>query len=312
MRQRTFFFQLATAVAAAGLLCMLVYTGLGWAVWSSQPWLLRLLGKDTFGRWRTSYAEAAARLLPGDEDGDGVCDGLEFFYRTDPKVAAIHPRFTVLNSRDGGREEARGVYDIPMSRKLLVPWGAPFTAHCRLLVAGEEHTFPAGFSLCIRPPVPVAVALPGQPPQANVLTVPVSRNGEFSFDLLLLPWALQNPRTRNALVLTDTSGGEIYSALWVTSIWPEPPVDPVVRAHEPTRHARYRTVDLHWPAVPASAEAILLESREAAGTAEWHPLLILAGPETRATVAQKIGGLFVPQVQELQYRVVPIHFEPPQ
>ncbi|HSI11192.1 MAG TPA: hypothetical protein VK961_04075 [Chthoniobacter sp.] len=311
MRYRSLFIRLGLAMVSVVLLCVLVYAGLGWVVWSSQPWLIGFLGKETFARWRTSYAEAATRLFPGDEDGDGVCDGLEFFYRTDPKISASHPHLTVLNSRGGGREEAKASYDIPMAHKLLVPWGAPMTAHCRLLVAGAEHSFPAHFSLHIRPPTPVAVALPGQPPRAKELIVPVNRNGEFSFDLQLLPWALQNPRSRTALMFGNASWTDLYGTFWVTSIWPETPISPTVQVNEPTRKDKYRLVGLHWPPVSSSAEAILLESREAVATAEWHPLLILAGPETNATVTQKVEGLFAPQVKELLYRVVPIHFEPP-
>lgn len=311
MRYRSLFLRLGLAIVAVAFLCALVYTGLGWAVWSSQAWLIRLLGKDSFARWRTSYAEAAARLFSSDQDGDGVCDGLEFFYRTDPKFAPSHPRLSVLNSRGGGREQATATYDIPMARKLLVPWGASMTAHCRLLVAGEEHTFPANFSLHIRPPTPVAVALPGQPPRAKELDIPVGRDGGFSFDVQLLPSALNNPRTRNALLFGNTAGTDLYGTFWVTSIWPEPPVAPTIHSNEPARNAKYRMVGLRWPPVPASAEAILLESRDATGANEWRPLLILAGPETNATVAQKIEGLFVPRVKELEYRVVPIHFEPP-
>lgn len=36
------------------------------------------------------------RLSPGNADGDGVCDGLEYFYRSDPKVAASHPPIPLL------------------------------------------------------------------------------------------------------------------------------------------------------------------------------------------------------------------------
>src|SRR5947207_8702537 len=73
--------------------CLAGYIGLGWAVWSGQGWLLRAVGSHKYQRLYRSYENVAVGLFPGDRDGDGACDGLEYFRGTDANSASNHPSF---------------------------------------------------------------------------------------------------------------------------------------------------------------------------------------------------------------------------
>lgn len=66
------------------LLCLTAYLGLGWAIWDRAPWLRAHLSSSQFYRLERAYARALCGLLSGDRDSDGIRDGAEIFWRTDP------------------------------------------------------------------------------------------------------------------------------------------------------------------------------------------------------------------------------------
>jgi hypothetical protein len=85
---RPFLLRLTLAIAAMLLLCLAAYLGLGWAVWDQAPWLSAHLSSSQRYRLERAYARALCGLLSGDRDSDGIRDGAEIFWRTDPVAPA--------------------------------------------------------------------------------------------------------------------------------------------------------------------------------------------------------------------------------
>src|SRR5436853_5461125 len=83
-------FRLALVLAGVVLLCAGVYLGLGWAVRSRQDWLLRILSERRVDALDLSYRRAVSALLDRDSDGDGFCDGMEWYSGSDPKNPQSH------------------------------------------------------------------------------------------------------------------------------------------------------------------------------------------------------------------------------
>ena len=208
-----------------------------------------------------AYADAAATLLPGDADGDGVCDGLEYFFQTDPHNPASHPHLGISNSPgnlalsgDLGSE-----FFIPTDHRLFVRHEERQHLQCWMLIANEPHPMPAGFQVRLTPSADLAVALPGGPPAPGALLVPVARDGTIPFDVLFRPGHAAHPRLEESVDFTDPASNRKYTSMKIKQIWEDPPLDLTVDwAHR--KPGAPGAVRHSWPTVPDTAEAVVLEA----------------------------------------------------
>jgi hypothetical protein len=100
---RSPFVWIALGVPAALLLLLAGYIGLGWAVWSDQPWAYWILGYTRFERVHDAYQHAMENFFSGDRDGDGVRDGQELWERSDPLNPKQHAGLVIEWDTDGFR-----------------------------------------------------------------------------------------------------------------------------------------------------------------------------------------------------------------
>lgn len=321
--RRSLLVRITLAVVGVLLFCVFVYGALGWAVWSCQPRLVNLLGKRRFNRWWLAYANATAALFPGDADGDGVCDGLEYFFQSDAHNPALHPRLGVSN-RPGSLAvpESRGDYFVEADDRLFVRNGTRQHLQCWMLIAGEPHPFPSGFQIRLNPSPLIALALPGGTPATGALLVPVARDGAISFDVLMRPEHLAHPRLEETIAFTDASSTTRYASMRIKCIWEQGIIDPHVdtapRMRLPASGNRATfiketpdKVRLSWPTVVDSAEAVVVEAARDDAHEEWFPIIIYSATQESAAIVQRAEGLIPGHTEPVKFRVVPVSFSPP-
>ena len=320
----SFLIRLLLAMVVTLFIFATCYIGIGWAVWSRQPWLVHALGTTRFHHWTIAYANATAGLFPGDKDGDGVCDGLEYFYRTDSQSAASRPAVDVLREETGFAAAPSVDFQstdvgIFLHHKLLIQPGERLHVRRQLVVAAARHPFPNRFQLRIIPPPSTLLSLPGETLDTGPLSVAVAIDGTFAFDLEIPSNDLLDPRTERSVAITNSASGRIVSTLSVKCIWKGPALIPTIKTWSPGTGSsssatpspkQIRMLDLSWP--PATeAEAMLIEAARNQPGAEWRPIHIYPRDTTSAVIAQDLDNALFPYAGPLQFRVVPVYFTPP-
>jgi hypothetical protein len=283
-----------------------------------------LLGKDRFQRMSTSYTQAASTLRPGDFDRDGVCDGCEFFQRTDPRNPMDHPEFGARWDTGGFVANAKLFTNRTEPAWLLndVEWHQPGKrqrVRGWLMIESRPATFPRGFQLRLTPSRRALLGHPGDDPAAPSLVVPVAHDGYFIFDLQM-PTHAVNDLPLVSVVIDNAATNESLGNLTVRCVWPQEPLVPTVTKVPPEEWLPEVTADgaedhpvflLAWPPVPEPADNVLIEAARDDENADWFPIALRSANEPSCPVRQFLRGPFHPYTGPLKFRVVPICYSPP-
>lgn len=310
-----------------GILCpFLVYIVLGWAVWSDQPWLHRALGHSGFWRLHTAYARAAAALLPSDRDGDGVCDGLELFFHTDPRNALDHPSIFLRLEHGGIDASVSGdTFAGGLSTRdvLFTRPGQRLAVHGYICAGDVAGLVPRHFQVQITPPSFATAAPPGGVPAAGPLTVNVAADGAVTFDLLAAPDVTTTEEgSPKYLTITNAATSENLSSLQVRRIFaagePIPlstspvPVQPHVDDGLGFWLPPAKSVQLQMPFVFAPqvrGETYVVEAARDQPGAEWFPIGSYRWPPVVARQSLNPNARNA-YTGPLKFRVVPTRFWP--
>lgn len=275
------------------LLCLIAGIGLGWAVRSQEVWLRRWISAAKYARLYQAYAHAAAGLLPGDADGDGFSDALEWFERTDPNQAKDHPKIvfewngtapvaeydTLMafhpDTSDDHRSHPEFSYLVNQRRRVTgtVTFGAhrvPFSRGFPWRIVA----FPGWWS-----------AAPGGPLSGQDLIVPVVDGGAIVFDVQPSERAEYTRDWAAYYQIHFVSTGNLAGDFVVLPLWPLPSLTPTVEELQPGQRS---TVDgtlsvknearqsmpvyrLRWPRPPDAGGSTIIEAAEP-GTGAWVPV----------------------------------------
>ena len=330
MRRRTLFLCLTWAVGLL-LVCLLLYVGFGWLVSRKQPWLERLAGRERFYRWYQSYAKTAATLLPGDRDGDGVCDGLELFLGTDPGNASSCPRMYLILDHGGFEIFPRAeMKELPLPNELvsfdgsLLRPGERREVHSQIIIGGavDVATFPSSFRLRLTPPAGIALATVGGPFVTGPLVVPVARDGSIDFEIQASTESRSGKRYPGNISMANAATGTILFstpiqiggtegalAATVDEVRKENPLYAQFSFREPEK---MRFLRLQWTTISPGTPWILVEAARDTPDAKWYPIYLCSGRQTSCLLAQRrVANRFNDYTGPLRFRIVPFPLSAP-
>lgn len=205
---------------AAGFLVLfiVVFFSLSWAVTRHRDWLERAVGgRMTEHLWRVCR-DLAQRALPGDSDGDDVCDGLELFYQTDPRNPLSHPDVSV-------EPDHPMVGDCIWRKEVILFCGERTRVRWVEIVEGQRVRFTRkNVMLSADEPALLTAGGTGKPTKGP-LQVAVSPDGSVEFDL-----GAEQPidiSIRVTLTLAG-SGAWTHELPWEVAGWPLPSVEAYV------------------------------------------------------------------------------------
>jgi hypothetical protein len=322
---RHFFTRLVFAGVGMGIFCVAVYAGLGWLVLTQPDWFKLRIGSERLVRLWEAYAHTAAKLLPQDSDGDGICDGFEIFDRTDPKQPLSHRPLIfsayvhTFSGFDFEASTGKSVrFDLVLQPGVRRTLTADVTYGGGEMPIDPEH-FPPSLRLRIVPPQGVAVAPLGGDLVKNNLEVSVAQDGSVAFDVEV---AADDPGdwtvTREMTILNAATGEELrvdaaaYSGVRVTVVKALPAMPVTIELPPGEKDFSYvsirREIDdqcmmpLRWEAPPANADHVLLEGARDEPDAMWCPIRIYPRE------VNKCGLLISPATFPgmLKFRAVPI------
>jgi len=283
-----------------------------------------VISQERCNRLYESYERAMVAAFPGDQDGDGACDGLEMYLGYNPRNAEEHPtlHFTPPVSK----------LAIDM-RYLDRPGSAPLRTH--FLDAGRRHQisgrvellqrpYPlaAGFQLRVKAGAYWRLALPGKTLAARDLIVPVARDGTIVFDVQPANQANMGDGWEMEInVGLPATRGDVFG-IEACRYWSMPPLRPVVESLAPVERfnddtnsevLRFRVYRLRWDAVPASAEEVLVEASMPGGEPRWAAVGTYPQGTTTCDLAEIVYPIvhpLPPGAPPLEFRVTPILFRP--
>ncbi len=319
--------RLALAFFGVLLLCAGVYLGLGWAVRSRPDWLLRVLSVRRVDALDLSYRRAASALLDRDSDGDGFCDGLEWYSGSDPKDPRSHLYLYLEWTRGASVVLFRGGNAVPMMGQegyLVVNRRQRVTGMMHLAVPGAVLL--PGQKLRVQTAPGILLGPPGEPMLGEDLVIGMAPDGAVSFDVMLTDQtggeASEFPRV---VQLFNASTGEPFGGIGFQALWPEPPL--AIRVEQMT--AREATSELqkvddgvdpqarvwriHWPELPLDQQ-VLIDVGPAGDESQRWPICFQVGSERTCDLVAYRLDVFdqsAPVPESPVFRVTPVRFEPP-
>ncbi len=307
---------------------------LGWAVRARNVRLQHLIGDKWFFRLHAAYDRVAAGLAPRDQDGDGISDGREFFWKTDPRKPRDHPAIGATRDTNGdfdfkiNSSADRYVFPGQWGDTVNVVPGQRFQWRGRLLVDHVARPiFPAGFRLRITPSAEGTVSPPGGPLSKNALVVAVPPDGALVFDLQVQMPArvysgashveLQSlsdavsSRMVVAFAIDNVVTGESLGSIHVRCAWPSPPLMPI--ASTAARDGAERTYDLTFPSGYSTDEVLLLQAAHDEPNAVWLEAGSISFLHETLIVRQALGKPGRPaNAGMLKFRILPLRRHPPE
>jgi hypothetical protein len=299
------------------------FVGLGWAYSSSPRWLMGLNARLPRGmeqRIRTMYGSVASALLPRDQDGDGVSDGLELFQDSDARDATRHrPLFFATSDREDNLLlfDAKGdppTHPRPLRNELFQPAGERRQVQ-RCLMTSEGPAVADGFQVRIVPSDSrVRLAHPGARVLAEPLVVAVHENGKLVFDLELTANAA-GAVTDDTISFDNAATGENISIEKVIAVREDVAITVTVEAADPDELNKpvYRHIiknctafHIHWPSVrPVPRELHFQVALDPAGS-RWATTHSLP-PDATSAVLVRFFGKGIPASKLPKFRIVPIY-----
>jgi hypothetical protein len=308
--------------ACALLVPSVVVVGLGLAVRSINPWLEHFIGAGRMRHLEVAYLKLAVALFPGDRDGDGVPDGVEFFQETDPRNAQDHLPMTFFLLREFG-VGPMDRHGVPVGHYDVSPGiGERLPVRAAILVGSGLTRMASDYRLRLVPPEGVRLGLPGGVLEAKELVVAVSREGFVALDL-----DLQTPThgfDDLNLHVENAKSGERIADLRVYGFRAETPIaasaedlgrlkleEGALVGVAPKTYDGPAQFRVRWPKLAPPADEALVEMAVDAENAEWHPIMVCPPGTTELFIERTYGdrddyflGKWGPFDQRLKYRVV--------
>jgi hypothetical protein len=308
------------AALAMLLLIAALYIGLGWAIWTGRSWPKTLFGEYRCARLFSAYAQVMGSVFSGDRDGDGIRDGCEIFFGTDPTSPYDMPRtdldYLEYNHADFvafdlGVIENRPFSDIPlgadpgdMGDVLLQP-GERRRIHARIVMDGVLTPFASGSRVRLNPQPFTLVASPGGTPSSDSLLIPVETDGSISFDLCMPLQATAVPKARNSVEVYAPVpiADKMVGYLRFRCAWLRQPLSPIVKL---TSGEPWSGAHLEWPPVIPPTEALMVEAARDEPGAEWFPIYVYPPTDTSCLIFYNLDKR---TSVSLKFRVVPMDRE---
>lgn len=313
---------------AAGLLFI------GWEVRARNPRLQHWLGDKWFFRLHSAYDRVAAGLAPRDQDGDGISDGREFFWKTDPRKPRDHPAIGATRDMNGdfdfklSSSADRYVFPSQWGDTVNVVPGETFQWRGRLLVDHVARpVFPAGFRLRITPSAEGTIGPPGGPLGKSAVIVAVPPDGALAFDLQVrMPARVYSgasyvelqalndavsSRMAVAFAVDNVATGESLGRIHARCAWPSPPLLPIDA--NVSRSGSERTYDLMFESGYSTDEVLLLQAAHDELNAVWLEAGSISYLNGRVIIRQFLGKPGRPaNAGMLKFRILPLRRHPPE
>jgi len=304
---------------------LLIYSFLGWAVWSNQPWLHRILGHHRFRDWYVAYARVASALLLSDRDGDGFCDGLELFLHKDPRNASDHPPI-FMQLEDGGISVGVSwdtfAGGLSTRDALFARPGQRLPVHGFIYIDGVVGLVPRHLQVQITPPSFAQVAQPGGAPVTGPLRVNMAPDGSVAFDLLAAPDVTTTEEgSPKYLTASNAATGDNFASFQIRRIFATGEPIPLSTSPAPVEPEGKDSLGPWWPAksIPlqmpfifaakANGETYVIEAARNQPDAQWFPVGSYRWPPVIARQSLNPNARNA-YTGPLKFRVVPTRFWP--
>lgn len=307
---RSPFLRILLWIAATLLLCLAIYVGLGWVVWTRQPWLAYSpLGPVRFARLDSAYACALGSAFSKDSDLDGFTDGIELWHRTNPRDPTSLPPTTVLEILGFRAYDA----DLgPSGSIIALQPGERRHIRARVGAKFQRAVFGSNTQLRVRlePEKSGRICAPGGTPSDEPFLVPVSADGVIEFDLALPPeaesWIVGDFAS---VVVSHPVSNLDLTELRFTSTWRGAALECQVEK-QPNAHDGWSQVRLTWRGAP---ERLFVEATRDESEAQWVIVGYGMGRQPPSmTVAYLLTDADPRFHRPLKFRVVPALPSPPQ
>ncbi len=171
---RSFFRRLALALLGMMMLVAVVFVALGWVVARHWEEVAKVIGRERQIRLTNWYVHFIVGLLPDDGDGDGVCDGAELYFESDPRNPTSRPVF--LRHRLTTRGHSAGE---------IVYCGVRLVGRLVQDIDGTEVRWPKGFKAVVSASEPVLLLRDdaGSPTRGPV-SLTANERGEVAFEIM--------------------------------------------------------------------------------------------------------------------------------
>lgn len=306
---------------------------IGWEVRERNPRFQHLVGDKWFFRLHSAYDRVAAGLVPRDQDGDGISDGREFFWKTDPRKPRDHPAIRATRDLDGDFDikltssADRYVFPGQWGDTVNVVPGERFQWRGRLQIDQVARpTFPAGFRLRITPSADGTISPPGGSLGKDALIVAVPPDGALAFDFQVqMPARIYSgasylelqslndavsSRMVVAFAIDNAATGESLGSIHTRCAWPSPALLPIASAV--SRSGSERTYHLTFPSGYSTDEVLLLQAAHDEPNAVWLEAGSISYLSGDLTVRQALGKPGRPaNAGMLKFRVLPLRRHPP-
>lgn len=302
---RPFLLRFTLALLGMLLLMAVGFAVLGWMVSRHQDWAVRAIGSERKARLWDWYLGFMANVLPGDQDGDGVCDGAELFLGSDPRnpmsnadMHASYPSQRTIIAYCGDRMTTRWVM-----RSYYV----------------ESVRWPTGFRAVVSADEPVLLPKGGGgSPTKGPLVVPMNARGEVEFDIMA-EGAFRDVHVEFSNAANNKSLG------WMPAMfpgWRTVPIPASIEggpARSPHNHVRWKgdvgisyNNDLKWVAPDGWTGAYVIEAAREEGDGSWRPVATVKSTATTWSIFEKPWDVSFPRYYgPLKFRVMPVSPTPP-
>ena len=300
---RPFLLRFTLALLGMLLLMAVVFAGLGWMVARDYGWVRDALGVGTADHLRHSYLVFMMNLMPGDMDGDGVCDGAELFLGTDPRNPTSYPPF---------------IADCVSRPTIIAYCGERIsTRWAQITIERGNGRWPRGFRAVVSSDEPVLLPKDGtELPTKGPLIVPVNERGEVEFDILAEhPFWQAHVDFGNAA--NNTSIGPVPARF---PGWRTPPIPasinggrPVAAIHRDahTEWFTYKEGALEWVAPADWMGDYVIEAAREEDAGSWLPVRAMKSINSQWNFGSDPWRFFPGYTGPLKFRVVPVSPTPP-
>ena len=297
---RPFLLRFTLALLGMMLLMTVVFVGLGWMVVRQFEVMYRVLGEERENRLWDWYFGFMVNLMPGDRDGDGVCDGWELFDGTDPKNPMSFPAFGALC----------------LSRPTIVAYCGERMS-TRWVQGGYSDLnvrWPRGFTAVVSAEEPVLLPKGGAgPPTRGPLVVPVNERGELEFDFLAESGL---PNVQIVFGNAAHNRDMMYSYAHFPG-WRKPPIPASIDGGSPVaafKGGKDGAIAEHpvgWVTPLGWSGGYIIEAALAEGNENWLPVGVAEPTETLWRFGNSRWEFFPGYTGPLKFRVVPVIPTPP-
>ena len=302
---RPFLRRFTLALLGMLLLMAVGFAGLGWMCSRDFGRVVGVVGFEKAHRLRDWYLVFMANLMPGDRDGDLVCDGAELFLGTDPR----NPRST-LNF-------VPHCFSHSFSETFFIYCGERRATRWKQNIDFSVVRWPRGFRAVISANQPVLLPKNGTgAPTEGPLVVSVNECGEVEFDILAES-SFEDVRVEFGNAANDQNLGRDHACF---PGWRTPPI-PVSIDGGPPDATFQRGVEgvmssdvfhqMKWAAPTGWTGDYVIEAAREESSGSWQPVQEKAAKTEWTFNRSNLHIYFPDYTGPLKFRVVPVSPTPP-